>query len=105
MLRVVAQIGCSSYIQRVNNLILEAHAKLQLLARHKEEIETTEFNDFRTSLTNIIHRKVKTFADLHAQIIEEISRDQDLNTFEYIPRSWPNNMAELPDTKHMIGQI
>ena len=47
MLQVVAQNGCGGYIQKVNNLILEAHAKLQLLARHKEEIGTTEFNDLK----------------------------------------------------------
>ena len=105
MLRATAQIGCSTYIQRVNNLILEAHAKLQLLPRHKEDIKTTEFNNFKTYLTNIIHRKVETFADLHAQIIEGITRDQDLDTIEIRPRSRINNMAELSDLKHMICQI
>ena len=76
-----------------------------MLARHKEDIETAEFNNFKTSLTNIIHRKVETFADLHAQIMEGITRDQDIDTIEIRPRSRINNMAELPELKHMICQI
>ena len=80
MLRATAQTGCSSYIQRINNLLLEAVAKVQVLATHKEYIGTTEINNFKTSLNNIKHRKSKTFADLHAQNMEGVTRDQDLNT-------------------------
>ena len=58
-----------------------------MLARHKKDIETTELNNFRTSLINIKHNKFKTFDDLHAQIIEGITRDQDLNTNEIRLRS------------------
>ena len=90
-----AQIGCSSYIQRINNLKLEACAKFQVLARHKEDIKTTKLNNFKTSLTNIKHRKYKILADIRAQNTEEIinviskakalqdtSRTQQCNTGE-----------------------
>ena len=50
MLQGIAQIGCDSYIHKVNNLTLEAGAKFQVLARNEKGIETTELNNFRTSL-------------------------------------------------------
>ena len=63
----------SIYIQRITNLTLEASAKfLNIKARHRCDVETIELNTFKTSLTNIKHRKSEIFAGIHAQNVEEI---------------------------------
>ena len=105
MLRATAQIECSSYIQRINNLTLEATAKLQVLARHKEDIGTTEFNNLKTSLTNIIHWKYKTFADLYVQTMEGINRDQELDTNEIRPCSGIHTTEVLQKFQRISAEI
>ena len=58
MLQVTAQIGCSGYIQRVNNLTLEAGAKLQVLIRHKER--TTNIRRLKRSINPQQLTQIKT---------------------------------------------
>ena len=79
MLRTAKQKGNGSYIQGFNDLILNASANRQALARHKEYIGATKINNFKTSLKSIKHKSLVVFADLQTQIIEELTRDQDLN--------------------------
>ena len=78
ILRATAQKGSISYIQRFNNLVLDASAIRQMLAK-LEYIGATENNSFKTSLTNLKYRSHKIFANLHTQIIEELTRDHDLS--------------------------
>ena len=39
-----------------------------MLARHKEYIGTTEINNFKTTLNNIVDKKLETFANLRTQV-------------------------------------
>ena len=54
---------------------MEATTKFRdIKARHRSDIETIELDTFRTSLTNIEHRKARIFAALHAQNVDTITR-------------------------------
>ena len=47
----------AEYIKRINDLTLEANTNLlDIEAEYKDNIDATEFDDFRVSITNIERR-------------------------------------------------
>ena len=60
---------CKRYIRKINELTMEAGAKLVQI---KGDIKTNELNNFKISLTNIKYKKAKIFADIRAQDRDEM---------------------------------
>ena len=53
------------HINRINDLTLETNADfLDIAIEHKDDIDITELDDFRTSMTNMKHRTSTIFMDL-----------------------------------------
>ena len=53
------------HINRINDLTLKANANfLDIAIEHKDDIDITELDGFRTSMTNMKHRTSTIFMDL-----------------------------------------
>ena len=62
------------YVQKIIDLTLEATTKFRdIEARHRDDIETTELDTFRTSLTNIKDGKAKIHAAIRARNVDKIA--------------------------------